>query len=83
MPFTWFAQTSTTQQTRNKSYNKNTKEHADTKQKFMIHTRMLTKIITISTINRHLLQKKKIVQAQIHKHNSNFRDSKNDKEHEQ
>ena len=49
----------------------------------MIHTRMPKKTITISTINSHMLQKKKIIQTEIHKRNSNFRNSKSDKKHEQ
>ena len=57
VPFTWFAQTSTTQQTRNKSYTKNTKRtNMQTHNKsIMIHT-MFKKTITISTINSHILQ---------------------------
>ena len=51
----------------------------------MIHTRILMskRIITISIINRRVLQKKKILQTEFHKHNRNFRDSKTDKQHDQ
>ena len=79
--FAWLAQTSTTQQARNKSHTKNTKRtNIETQNKgIMIHTRMPKKT---STIKRHILQKKKIIQAEIHKHNSNFWHSKIDEEHE-
>ena len=75
----------TTQQTRNKSYTKNTKT---TNMKIhnkgiMIHTRMFKKTITISTINRQILQKKKILQTDNHQYTSNFWNSKSDKRYEQ
>ena len=54
------------------------KKHTKNK-RIMIQTRMSKKT---STINRHILQKMKIVQTEIHKHNSNFPNSKSDKEHE-
>ena len=74
VPFTWCAQTSTTQQTRNKSCTKNTKRtNIQTHNKgITIHIKRLQKNITISTINSHILQKKKILQTEIHKHTSNF-----------
>ena len=74
MPFTWFAQTLTTQKARNKSY-----MHTQNKV-IMIHTSMPKKS---STITCNILQKKKIIQTQIHKHDSNFQNSKSDKENEQ
>ena len=85
VPFTWFAQTSTTQQTRNKSCTKNTKRtNIQTHNKgITIHIKRLQKNITISTINSHILQKKKILQTENYKHNSNCRSDKSDKEHEQ
>ena len=49
----------------------------------MIGTKMPKKTITISSINHHILHKKKILQTQIHKHTSNLQNSKSDKEHEQ
>ena len=67
VPFIWFAQTSTTQQTKNKSYTRNTKRtKMQTQNKsIMIHTRMIKKIITNSTTNRHILPKKKILQTEF------------------
>ena len=54
-----------------------------TKISWYLHIKILKKTITISTINHHILQKKKLWQTEIHKHNNNFRNSKSDKEHEQ
>ena len=65
VPFTWFAQTLTTQKARNKSYTQTQNKG------IMIHTSMPKKS---STITCNILQKKKIIQTQIHKH---------DKENEQ
>ena len=71
----------TAEQTGSKSY---TKEQTCTHNKgVIIRTRMPKKTITISTINRHILQKKKILQTETHRHTSNFQNSKSDKEHEQ
>ena len=44
---------------------------------------MLKRTITISTINSQILQNKKIIRTEVHKHSINFRISKSDKEHEQ
>ena len=73
-PFTWLAQ-----------HNKQEINHTQKTQKEQTwrYTRMLKKTITISTINRHILQKKKILQTDIHKYISNFQNSKSDKEYEQ
>ena len=67
VPFVWFAQTSTTQQTKNKFYTRNTKRtNMQTQNKsIMIHTRMIKKITTISTTNSHILPKKKILQTEF------------------
>ena len=57
--FTWFAQTSTTQQIRNKFHTKTQKEqkHADTRNKdIMIHTRMLKMTITVNE-RSHFIKK--------------------------
>ena len=71
----------TAEQTRNKYY---TKEQTCRHNKSaMIRTKMPKKTITISTINRHILHKKKTIQTEIHKHTRNFQNSKSDKEHEQ
>ena len=42
---------------------------------------MTKNTITNSTINSHILQKKKILQIEIHKHTRNFPNSKSDKDH--